>query len=111
MLDQLPPLIRRVPRLFSGGGSSLIFDPTRCYGGKSAAIVPHVVRTPNRSFACGLHMIPRGELHVYVGATNYLSLQPWSTPNLSDMHFLLECAIEQLNQNFVWSQLVKWNTG
>jgi hypothetical protein len=27
------------------------------------------------------------------------------------MHFLIECAIEQLNQDFVWAQLVKWNTG
>jgi len=27
------------------------------------------------------------------------------------MHFLIECAIEQLNQDFVWSQLVAWNSG
>ena len=111
LLDQLPPLKRRIPRLFSGGGNSLIFDPAWCYGGKSVQIVPHVVRTPNRSLACGLHMIPRGDSHVYIGATNYLSLLPWSKPNLSDMHFLIECAIEQLNQDFVWAQLVKWNTG
>jgi len=111
LLDTLPSLARRIPRLFSGGGSSLVFDPSWCYGDKKATTVPHVVRTPNRSLACGLHMIPRGDNHVYVGATNYLSMQPWSRPNLSDMHFLIECAIEQLNQDFVWAQLVSWNTG
>jgi glycine/D-amino acid oxidase-like deaminating enzyme len=111
LLDTLPTLARRIPRLFSGGGSSLVFDPSWCYGDKRATTVPHVVRTPNRSLACGLHMIPRGDNHVYVGATNYLSMQPWSRPNMSDMHFLIECAIEQLNQDFVWAQLVTWNTG
>jgi hypothetical protein len=30
---------------------------------------------------------------------------------LVHMHFLIECAIEQLNQDFVWVQLVRWNTG
>jgi glycine/D-amino acid oxidase-like deaminating enzyme len=111
LLDTMPALARRIPRLFPGGGSSLLMDPSWCYGDKTAAIVPHVVRTPNRSLACGLHMIPRGEKHVYVGATNYLSLQAWSKANMSDMHFLIECAIEQLNQDFVWAQLVAWNTG
>jgi glycine/D-amino acid oxidase-like deaminating enzyme len=111
LLDQLPSLARRIPRLFCGGGTSLVLDPNWCYGGKSAAIVPHVVRTPNRSFACGLHMVPRGDSHIYIGATNYLSIKPWSNPNLSDMHFLIDCAVEQLNQNFVWSQLVSWHTG
>jgi hypothetical protein len=56
-------------------------------------------------------MVPRGDSHIYIGATNYLSIKPWSNPNLSDMHFLIDCAVEQLNQNFVWSQLVSWHTG
>lgn len=111
LLDQIPELRYRIPRLFSGGGSSLLLDPQWCYGGKQAEVVAHVVRTPNRSFACGLHMIPRGESHIYIGATNYISMVPWSRPNLSDMHFLIECAMEQLNQDFVWAQLVRWNTG
>jgi glycine oxidase len=30
----------------------------------------HVLRTPNRQFACGLHVVPRGQHTVYVGSTN-----------------------------------------
>ena len=111
ILDKIPSLARRIPRLFAGGGTSLVLDPKWCFGGKEASIVPYVVRTPNRSFGCGLHMMPRGEKYVYVGATNYISAIPWSSPNLSDMHFLIDCAVEQMNQDFVWSQLISWNSG
>jgi glycine oxidase len=111
LLDGIPSLKYRIPRLFSGGGTSIVVDPEWCFGDKKATIGPHAVRTPNRSFACGLHMLPRGSSHVYIGATNYISMRPWDRPNLSDMHFLIDCAVEQLNQNLVWSQLVRWNSG
>ena len=111
ILDTLPALARRIPRIFSGGGTSLLLDREWCWGNKRAASVPHCVRTPNRSLACGLHMVPRGDDHVYIGATNYLSIKAWDRPNLSDMYFLLECAMEQLNQDFVWAKLVRWNAG
>jgi glycine oxidase len=38
--------------------------------GPSGPRFEHVLRTPNRQFACGLHVVPRGNHAVYVGATN-----------------------------------------
>lgn len=43
---------------------------------EGAAGVQHVLRTPNRAFACGLHVVPRGDACVYVGATNRVSRLP-----------------------------------
>lgn len=36
----------------------------------------HVLRTPNRDFACGLHLVPRCDGSVYLGATNRASRLP-----------------------------------
>lgn len=36
----------------------------------------HVVRTPNRDFSCGLHLVPRGPAGVYLGGTNRASRHP-----------------------------------
>jgi len=111
ILNTLPEVARRIPRIFPGGGTSLLVNPEWVYGTETAAVVPHVVRTPNRSFACGLHMIPRGDKNVYIGGTNYLSFEPWYEPNMSDQQFLVECATEQLNQDFVWSKIIKTQVG
>ena len=57
-----------LPALFGGRGVSLLL--------RSAVQLPTGVRTPNRAFACGLHVLPRGEGTLYVGATNRLSTAP-----------------------------------
>lgn len=104
LLDQHPWLARRIPRVFAGGGNSVVIDTDQ-------DVCPHTVRTPNRAFACGLHQVPRGKQRAYLGATNHITLRPFERANASDMHFLLECAMEQLHQGYQSARLVSWQAG
>lgn len=104
ILDELPDLARRIPRLFSGVGTSAVFETMR-------PAFAHVVRTPNRAFACGLHAVPRGEFSVYLGATNTVAMRPQTKVCIADMYFLLECAMDQLDQSFHAARLERWQIG
>ncbi|HEU4408226.1 MAG TPA: FAD-binding oxidoreductase [Polyangiaceae bacterium] len=104
ILDEVPDLARRIPRIFSGGGTSLLLEAPR-------PSLQHVVRTPNRAFACGLHGVPRGGNLLYFGATNTLFARPMLRTSPADMYFLLECVLEQLDQDLCAAQLVAWQTG
>lgn len=106
LLGQLPDLAIRVPMLLHGGGCALLLDSRSVFGNYTAPLPTCVVRTPNRAFACGLHMVPRPGGMAYVGATNYLSRVPFDKLNVSDAYFLTECAMEQLSQDLVWSKIV-----
>jgi glycine oxidase len=52
-----------------------------------------VIRTPNRDFACGLHVIPPSRGGLYMGATNRFTTAPVTGPtageHLSLLHGLL----------------------
>ncbi|ACY13924.1 NAD(P)/FAD-dependent oxidoreductase [Haliangium ochraceum] len=104
LLDQHPWLARRIPRVFAGGGNSVVLDTDQ-------DVCPHTVRTPNRAFACGLHQVPRGKQRAYIGATNHITTRPFERANVSDMYFLLECAMEQLHQGYQSARLVSWHAG
>jgi glycine oxidase len=93
LLDTLPEVSSQIPRLISGYGVSALVDTEDGTGPRS------VIRTPNRAFACGLHVVPRGDGQVYVGATNILSVEPRTTPLISDVQFLLGCATRQVHRN------------
>ena len=86
---------KTVPRLLPGKGVSLTAD------GLSDAF-PYVLRTPNRDFACGSHVVPRGDGRVYLGATNRISTTPGGTPGitLGEVHSLLHSAIHEINTGF-----------
>jgi glycine/D-amino acid oxidase-like deaminating enzyme len=70
-----------------------------------------VLRTPNRAFACGLHVVPRGDGQVYVGATNVISPDPRQTALVSDVLFLLECGVRQVRRNLGRSGLRRIQVG
>jgi len=57
-----------VPPVLAGRGVSLLL---RAPG----LLLPHVVRTPNAAFACGVHLVPRTET-LYLGGTNRLTTSP-----------------------------------
>src|SRR5260221_1706994 len=91
LLDAHPELSRRIPRLFPGVGVSMALsqDP--------AAPIRHVIRTPKRAGACGLHVLPLSDGSLYLGASNDIFIRPQTTPMAGIVHFLLECAMEQIN--------------
>lgn len=92
LFDGLEEIRRHIPPLFAGYGVSILL---RLRAGQKAPAT--VIRTPNRAFACGLHCVPRGDDLLYIGATNILSEQPRSHAQVSDVQFLLDCAVDQLN--------------
>jgi glycine oxidase len=53
-----------VPVIVAAKGVGLLLE------GQRGPRYAHVLRTPNRQFACGLHLVPRGPHRVYVGSTN-----------------------------------------
>jgi glycine oxidase len=105
LLDTVPDVASSVPPLISGYGVSLL---VRTVDGTSPS---SVIRTPNRSFACGLHVVPRTSGEVYIGATNTVLPEPTESPLITDVHFLFECSIRQVRRNLNGSALSKVQVG
>ncbi|GAB2616551.1 hypothetical protein GCM10027168_56220 [Streptomyces capparidis] len=70
----------------------------------------HVVRTPNRSGGCGLHLVPGGDT-VYIGATNDVLLKPGAWSSLGMAHFLAGGAMEQFDRRLFGSPVTAWHAG
>ncbi|ONI86946.1 FAD-dependent oxidoreductase [Actinosynnema sp. ALI-1.44] len=105
VLDTVPDQAAVIPRLVSGYGVSALVDTIDQTAPRS------VIRTPNRAFACGLHVVPRGSSQVYVGATNVISPQPRRTALVSDVLFLLDCGVRQVRRNLGRSDLHRIQVG
>lgn len=100
------PLRRQaaMPVLHSGRGVSAV--------ARAPFPLPHAVRTPNRGFACGSHMVPRRDL-VYVGATNRLSTDPDpSVPaTFDELSTLIHDAAVELHTDLRRAHLVQVRVG
>jgi glycine oxidase len=70
-----------------------------------------VVRTTNRAFACGLHVVPLGDGREYLGATNGVFRQPMASVPLHDVHFLAQCAMQQLDEAIGVHEIEQWRVG
>lgn len=92
-----------VPMIISGTGNAFIIH-------NATPRIEHVIRTPNRSFSCGLHVVPN-QAQLYVGATNVLNLKPQIEPTLSDAYFLIECLLEQINHHLESNKIISTLTG
>ncbi|ASU84915.1 protein-(glutamine-N5) methyltransferase, release factor-specific [Nocardiopsis gilva YIM 90087] len=105
LVESVPGLGDLIPRLVAGYGVSV--EMTTQDGTQPES----VIRTPNRAFACGLHVVPRGMARVYVGATNIINPRPLANPVLRDLEFLIGCAHRQIRRNLWSSDIVKINVG
>ncbi|MGV8000824.1 FAD-dependent oxidoreductase [Photorhabdus temperata subsp. temperata] len=94
LLSNIPSVVRQIPPIFAGYGVSILVKMP-----KGRELPTSVIRTPNRAFACGLHCVPRGDGVLYLGATNILAEKPRSQALISDVQFLLGCALDQLDIN------------
>ena len=106
LFGDLESVQRKIPPLFAGYGVSLLLRP------KAGQKLPEtVIRTPNRAFACGLHCLPRGNDLLYLGATNILAEQPRTHALVSDVQFLLDCAVDQLNLDLHDAEIIDIQVG
>jgi glycine oxidase len=95
LLGVLPAEIRdRIPSLVSGCGVALVV------GTVDGSAPDMVIRTPNRAFACGLHVVPRGNGQIYLGATNEILPEPCGTAAIGEINLLLG-GIRQLRADLV----------
>lgn len=80
---------------------------------------PHTkcIRTPNRGGACGIYSVPyfqgpgHANDHILIGASNFLSPEPFMNGRAASVAHLLESAIKEINANFFDAQLIKVNVG
>ncbi|MFD2467860.1 NAD(P)/FAD-dependent oxidoreductase [Amycolatopsis silviterrae] len=70
-----------------------------------------VVRTPNRGFACGLHVVPQGDGLEYYGATNRLVHTISSVTWMADVRFLAQYSMHQLDEAVATHEVVNWCSG
>lgn len=106
LLSGLDQVVSKIPPLFSGYGVSILVKlPSHM------ALPTSVIRTPNRAFACGLHCVPRGDGVLYLGATNILSEEPKQQALVSDVQFLLGCAVDQLNLDLHDAEIISIQVG
>ncbi|MEU1603891.1 NAD(P)/FAD-dependent oxidoreductase [Micromonospora matsumotoense] len=102
-----PALAEQVdaPPLRSGRGVSLL--------ARVPFSLPAAVRTPNRGFACGSHMVPRGDGTIYLGATNRLSTESdYGQPAaLDEIATLVHDASAELNTTIRGAGLVEVRVG
>lgn len=70
-----------------------------------------VVRTPNRGFACGLHVVPGGDGREYLGATNRLVDHVTSDAWLGDIRYLAQYSMQQLDEEIARHQVERWLRG
>jgi glycine oxidase len=96
--------IELVP-MFAGLGFAMV---ARRVGGESFR---SVVRTPNRGFACGLHVVPAGPGHEYIGATNRLVDDISSVTWIADVRYLCQYAMQQLDEQIARHEVVRWLSG
>jgi glycine/D-amino acid oxidase-like deaminating enzyme len=102
LADLEDPAAPMVP-VFAGIGSAVTCEAT-------TSGLAHVVRSPNRSGGCGLHLVP-GDGTVYLGATNDVRLTPEAWSSLGMAHFLLGGAMEQFDRRLFGSPVVAWHVG
>ncbi len=104
---QIEPEIRsRIPPLISGVGTALV-----CRRPESLPHLEMAIRTPNRSFSCGLHVLPSNRDGIYIGATNTVQRSPAKMPIISDVGFLINCATQQIDRRINTTELISVLTG
>lgn len=87
-----------LPPILCGRGVSMVV--------RAPFALPAAIRTPNRGFACGTHLVPRAE-GVYVGATNRLSTMaaPARSARLDELSTLVDAAVIELHTELRHAEL------
>ncbi|WP_439878569.1 NAD(P)/FAD-dependent oxidoreductase [Pseudomonas prosekii] len=106
LLSDFNDVVKKIPPLFSGYGVSILVKMP-----EGVELPSSVIRTPNRAFACGLHCVPRGDGILYIGATNIISEQPRKHALVSDVQFLLDCAVDQLSLDLHGAEVISIQVG
>lgn len=72
--------------------------------------IKHVIRTTNRSGACGLHALP-SDGNIYLGATNSVYNMPHKNAKIGLLQFVIQCGVQQINQKIYNSDIYSIKVG
>lgn len=104
LIDAIPDLQRRMPRLFYGVGCGLVLRPPVNLGA--------VVRTNNRGLACGLHTVPdAADGTCYVGASNFICQYAEAHVRAGSVQTLLRAAIDEINVSWYKAPIEEMRVG
>jgi glycine/D-amino acid oxidase-like deaminating enzyme len=94
-----------LPPVFSGRGVSLLM--------RAAQLPERTIRTPNRTFACGLHVVPQDDGQLYLGATNRFSMLPDGErlPSAAEIAQLLSGGTRELDTRLADAEVVSIQVG
>jgi glycine oxidase len=84
----------KLPQIFFGKGVSCVVQYQN-------VVCSNVIRTPNRAFACGIHLVPRSGNNMYIGATNFFGehFDEEAGAEVGEIHSLFEQVIHQIDVN------------
>ncbi|WP_072474452.1 NAD(P)/FAD-dependent oxidoreductase [Amycolatopsis australiensis] len=101
-----PGLALDLPPVLAGRGVSMMLQavPER---------VESPIRTPNRGFACGAHLVARSDGRTYLGATNRLSTrpEPGRRASVDEIATLLHDGVHELNAGLRDAQVTDVRVG
>lgn len=103
VFDCLEPDVRaaaKLPAMLFGKGVSCLV--------RGAPAIPQTIRTPNRAFACGIHVVPRSDGLLYLGATNCLGVDHDAEQGVQvgELHNLFDEIVHQINTDIRLSRIV-----
>lgn len=106
LIEKISVLKNRIPKIFSSVGTSLILK-------MKGHQFKHVVRTPVRTGACGVHIMPCHQKvdRLYLGASSSIRVTPRIKTKTRDLYFLIENSIEQFNHQLRDAEIVKYRVG
>ena len=98
----------RTQRVFYGVGVSL-------HLGTREIRQTNCIRTPARGLACGLYSVPLydadDQSKITVGASNFISKDPYSFGRITSVETLMRSAIRQINHLYYKADLISVNVG
>ena len=109
LIDTLPTLQGRIPHIMSGDGVSFVFDQSALGPHK----IKHVIRTPNRAGAYGLHLVPN--IHdkdvLYLGAGNVMQWRPLPGASMESATWLMNSSLQSMSKHLGNARLLRFNQG
>lgn len=106
LLGQLEiPMQNGAPTLLGGRGVSVVVSSELEFDG--------VMRTPNRDFACGSHVVPLGAGRTYLGATNRLETADFTRPlpSLGELHSICHSLANEVNVHLRTASVLETRAG
>ncbi|TWI30954.1 NAD(P)/FAD-dependent oxidoreductase [Paracoccus sulfuroxidans] len=91
--------------MLGGRGTSMVVDSTIPF--------PGVLRTPNRDFACGSHVVPLSDGRIYIGATNRLEKNDFSDPkpSVGELHALCHSLANEISHQLRLAPVLEMRAG